>query len=292
VVLADGTFVTADSQSHPDLFWALRGGGGNFGVVTSFEFRAHPVHTVLGGLRLYPRSAAVDVIRFFRDYIEAAPDDLSAYAALLHAPDGAPLIGVIACYCGEILEGERVLQPLRTFGAPVLDTIQPMPFPVMQSLLETSFPDGNYNYWKSTLQRNLPDDAIAAIIEHGNRMTSPLSAVVLEYYGGAAARVPPDATAYPHRDLPWDILFVAQWTDPAQMAAQRDWARSGEAILRPFSANAHLLSALDIESEEVIHTAFGPNLLRLSAVKKRYDPTNFFRVNQNIRPELAQAGGA
>jgi hypothetical protein len=167
-----------------------------------------------------------------------------------------------------------------------------MPFPAMQSLLGPSFPDGNHNYWKSTLQRSLPDDAIAAIVQHGNQMTSPLSAVVLEYYGGAAARVPKDATAYPHRDLPWDILFIAQWSDPAQTTAQRDWARAGEDILRPFSANAHLLSALDVESEEVIHTAFGSNLARLSAVKEKYDPTNFFRVNQNIRPNLARAGAA
>ena len=162
----------------------------------------------------------------------------------------------------------------------------------MQSLLGPSFPDGNHNYWKSTLQRNLPDEAIAAIVDHGNRMASPLSAVVLEYYGGAAGRVPKDATAYPHRDLPWDILCIAQWTDAAQTTAQRDWARSGEEVLRPFSANAHLLSALDVEPEEIIHTAFGPNLQRLAAVKKRYDPDNFFRVNQNIRPELAQAGAA
>jgi len=292
VVTADGRVLTANLSKNEDLFWALRGGGGNFGVVTSFEFQAHPVHTVLGGLLLHPRAAAVDVIRFFRDYIEAAPDELTAYAALLHAPDGTALTAVIACYCGEIAEGERVLRPLRSFGAPVLDAIQPMPFPAMQSLLGPSFPDGNHNYWKSTLQQNLPDEAISVIVDHANRMASPLSAVVLEYYGGAAGRVPKDATAYPHRDLPWDVLFIAQWADPAQTAAQRDWARFGEEMLRPFSANAHLLSALDIESEEVIHTAFGPNLPRLSAVKNKYDPTNFFRVNQNIRPELARAGAA
>jgi hypothetical protein len=250
------------------------------------------VHTILGGLLLHTREAAVDVIRFVRDYIEAAPDELTAYAVLLHGPDGTPLTGVIACYCGEIAEGERVLQPLRAFGAPVLDAIQPMPFPAMQSLLGPSFPDGNHNYWKSTLQRNLSDEAIVAIVDHANRMASPLSAVVLEHYGGAAGRVPKDATAYPHRDLPWDILFIAQWTDPAQTSTQRDWARSGEDILQPYSANAHLLSALDVESEEVIHTAFGPNLPRLCAVKKKYDATNFFRVNQNIRPELAHASAA
>jgi FAD/FMN-containing dehydrogenase len=292
VVTAEGRVLTANASENEDLFWALRGGGGNFGVVTSFEFQAHPVHTVLGGLLLHPRQAALDVIRRFRDFIEAAPDELTAYAALLHGPDGAPLTAMMACYCGDIVEGERVLQPLRGFGAPVLDAIRPMPFPEMQSLLGPAFPDGNHNYWKSTLQRELSDDAIRAVVEHGNRMGSPHSALVLEYYGGAAGRVPSDATAYPHRDLPWDIVFLAQWTNPAETAAHRDWARSGEEILRPFSANAHLLSALDVESEEVIHTAFGSNLPRLVSIKQKYDPANFFRVNQNIRPEVARAGAA
>src|SRR5437763_12776248 len=213
VVTADGRVLTANSSENQDLFWALRGGGGNFGVITSFEFQAHPVATVLGGLLLYPRAMAIDVIRHFRDYMESAPDELTAYAALLHGPDGSPLVGVIPCYCGDLAEGERVLEPLRKFGSPMVDGIQAMPFPAMQSLLGPSFPDGNHNYWKSTLQRELPDDAITAIVGHANRMTSPLSAVVLECYSGAAGRVPKDATAYPHRDLPWDILFVAQWTD-------------------------------------------------------------------------------
>ena len=234
--------------------------------------------------------SAVDVIRHFRDFMQSAPDELTAYAALLHGPDGTPLVGVIPCYCGDIAEGERVLRPLRTFGSPVMDAIQPMPFPVMQSLLGPSFPDGNQNYWKSTLQRELTDDAITAIVEHGNRMRSPLSCLVVEYYGGAASRVPKDATAFPHRDLPWDILFLAQWTDAAE-TIHRDWARSGEEMLRPFSSNAHLLSALDVEGEDVINTAWGANLPRLAAIKKKYDPTNFFRVNQNIKPRRrAQAG--
>jgi hypothetical protein len=292
IVTADSRVLTANASDNEDLFWALRGGGGNFGVVTSFEFQAHPVHTVLGGLLFYSRDAAVDVIRHFRDYIEAAPDEVTAYVALLHGPDSVPLVGVIACYCGEIADGQRVLQPLRMFGKPVLDAIQPMPFPAMQSLLGPSFPDGNHNYWKSTLQRQLSDDAIAVIVEHANRMASPLSAVVLEHYGGTAGRVPKDATAFPHRDLPWDILFIAQWTDLAETMIHRDWARSGEEILRPFSANAHLLSALDVEVEDVINTAFGPNLPRLAAIKKKYDPTNFFRVNHNIKPGLTQAGAA
>ncbi|HXW93747.1 MAG TPA: FAD-binding oxidoreductase [Terriglobales bacterium] len=283
VVTADGRIVTASASQNDDLFWALRGGGGNFGVVTYFEFQAHAVTTVLGGLLLYPREKAVDVIRHFRDYMASAPDELTAYAALLHGPDSSPLVAVIPCYCGNIADGERILQPLRKFGSPILDGIQAMPFPAMQSLLGPSFPDGNHNYWKSTLQRELPDDAISAIVEHANRLHSPLSFVVLEYYGGAAGRISNEATAFPHRQLPWDILFIAQWTDPAKTGMHRDWARSGEEILRPFSANAHLLSALDIETEDVIKTAFGSNLPRLAAIKKKYDPSNFFRVNHNIK---------
>jgi len=274
VVTADGKVLAASASQNDDLFWALRGGGGNFGVVTCFEFQAHAVSTVWGGLLLYPREKAVGVIRHFRDYMASAPDELTAYAALL--------VGVIPCYCGDLADGERVLQPLRKFGNPILDGIQAMPFPTMQSLLGPSFPDGNHNYWKSTLQQELPDDAISAIVEHANRLQSPLSFVVLEYYGGAAGRISSEATAFPHRHLPWDILFIAQWADPAQTGAHRDWARSGEEMLRPFSANAHLLSALDIETEDVIKTAFGPNLSRLAAIKKKYDPSNFFRVNHNI----------
>src|SRR5580704_8086595 len=164
VVTADGSVLTASASENEDLFWALCGGGGNFGVVTSFEFRAHPVHTVLGGLLLYPREMAVDVIRHFRDYMQSAPDELTVYAALLHGPDGAPLVGLIPCYCGDIADGERILKPLRSFGSPVVDAIQPLPFPAMQSLLGSSFPDGNQNYWKSTLQRELSDEAITAIV--------------------------------------------------------------------------------------------------------------------------------
>lgn len=284
VVTAEGRVLTASASEQQDLFWALRGGGGNFGVVTSFEFQGQPVHTVLGGLLVYPRQAAMDVIQNFRDFMETAPDDLTVYVGLLHGPDGSPIVGVIPCYCGDIKEGERVLEPLRRFGSSLVDSIQPLPFPAMQSLLASAFPDGNQNYWKSTLQKRLPDDAIAAIVEHGNQMQSPLSFLVIERYGGAAGRVAKDATAYPHRDLHWDIIFGAQWTDATQAPIHREWARKGEQALLPYSANAHLSSALDVESEEVINTAFGANLPRLRAIKQKYDPTNFFQVNYNIKP--------
>ncbi len=283
IVTADGRVLIASEAEQPALFWALRGGGGNFGVVTWFEFQGQPVHTVLGGLLVYPRASAIDVIRHYRDFMETAPDELTVYAALLHGPDGSPIVGLIPCYCGDLKEGERVLEPLRNFGSPMMDAIQPLRFPAMQSMMAATFPDGNQNYWKSTLQKSLPDDAIARIVEHGNQMQSPLSFLAIEQYGGAAGRVAKDATAYPHRDLHWHVIFGAQWTDPAE-TAHREWAREGEHALMPYSAHAHLSSALDVESDEVIDTAFGANLARLRAIKGKYDPENFFQVNYNIKP--------
>jgi hypothetical protein len=232
IVTADGRVLTASHSENEDLFWALRGGGGNFGVVTSFEFQAHPVHTVLGGLLLYPRDAAVGVIRFFRDYIETSPDELTAYAALLSGPDGTALTAVIACYCGAIAEGERVLRPLRAFGVPVLDAVRPMPFPEMQSLLAPSFPDGNHNHWKSTLQQNLPDEAIARIVERANAWPPHSPPSCSSNMAAPPVALPRMLPRIRHRDLPWDILCIAQWTDPAQTTAERDWARAGEEKVR------------------------------------------------------------
>jgi FAD/FMN-containing dehydrogenase len=284
VVTANGEVVTASASQNPDLFWALRGGGGNFGVVTSFEFRAHPVHTVLGGLLVHPRPAASGLLRFFRDFMQSAPDELTAYAALLHTPDGAPVVGVIPCYCGDLAEGQRVLEPLRRFGSPALDAIQPMPFPAMQSMLDASYPDGNYNYWKSSLHRELTDEVISKVVDHGNRMTSPMSALVVEYYGGAAGRVPAADTAFPHRQAPWDVMMLAQWTDPAESDGHRAWARTAADDLSPLSAGGHILFALDQDDDAAVNSAFGANLQRLAAIKMKYDPENFFRVNQNIKP--------
>ena len=193
------------------------------------------------------------------------------------------MVGVIPCYCGELAEGERSLKSLRGFGSPVLDTIQPLSFPAMQSLLDAFFLDGNHNYWKSSMQQEL-SDAISVIVDHANRMSSPLSMIVVEHYGGAAGRVGGSETAFPHRQLPWDILIPAQWRSPAESSQNRAWARGVADALRPFSSGAYLLSALDQEVDDVIKAAFGTNLPRLAAIKKKYDPTNFFRVNQNIKP--------
>ena len=243
------------------------------------------MHTVLGGLILYPRPAAFDVIRHYRDFMLAAPDEVTAYVALLHTPDGMPVVGVIPCYCGAgLAEGERVLAPLRRFGAPVMDAVQPLPMPAMQSLLAAPFPDGNQNYWKAAMARALSGEAIQVAVEHANRAPSPLSAIAIEYYAGAAGRVANDATAYPHRDVPWHVVILAQWTNPADFPLHRDWARSAAAALQPFSHSAQFLSVIDADGDDAVGHAFGANLPRLQAVKAKYDPANFFRVNQNIKP--------
>ena len=285
VVTADGKPRFASANENEDLFWALRGGGGNFGVVTSFEFRAHPVSIVLGGLIMYPRDRAVEVLRFYRDFTQSAPEELTAYAALVHTPDGIPAVAVIACYCGDLTEGEKVFEPLRTFSPPMADLIQPVPFPQMQTLLDPAFPDGNHNYWKSAFLRELSDDAIAVLVEHANRATSPLTGVAIEYYGGAASRVGVSETAFAQREAQYSIAILAQWTNPGESQHHIEWARALADSIRPFSSGGYLLNFLGDEGEDTIKAAFGANYSRLAAIKRKYDPENFFRLNQNIKPQ-------
>ena len=285
IVTADGKPRLASSKENEDLFWALRGGGGNFGVVTSFEFHARPVSTVLGGLIIYPRDRAAEVLRFYRDFTQSAPEELTVYAALIHTPEGVPAVAVVACYCGDLTEGQKVLEPLRSFSSPIADAIQPMAFPEMQTLLDGAFPDGNHNYWKSTFLRELSDDAIALLVEHANRATSPLTGIVIEYYGGAASRVGVAETAFAQRQAQYSLIFLAQWTEPGESQLHIEWARTSADSIRPFSSDSYYLNYLGEESEDMIKAAFGPNYERLMAVKKKYDPENFFSLNQNIKPQ-------
>jgi FAD/FMN-containing dehydrogenase len=286
LVTADGELRVASVSENEDLFWALRGGGGNFGVVTSFEFRVHPVSTVLGGLVIYPRDRAVEVLRFYRDFMRSAPEELTAYVALMVTPDGIPGVAVIACYCGDVAKGEQVLKSLRSFGSPMVDEIRPMPFPQMQTLLDAAFPDGNQNYWKSTFLRELSDDAIAVLVEHADRATSPLTGVTIEYYGGAASRIGVSETAFAQRHAQYSLVIVAQWTDPGESPRHVEWARNLADSMRPFSSGAYVLNFLGEEGEDTIKAAYGPNYERLMAVKKKYDPNNFFSLNQNIKPKV------
>ncbi|MGZ9073216.1 MAG: FAD-binding oxidoreductase [Rhodoplanes sp.] len=286
IVTAEGKLLTASAEDNGDLFWALRGGGGNFGVVPSFEYRLHPVSTVLGGMIVYPRDQAIEVLRFYRTFTQSAPEELTAYAGLLHTPDGMPAVAVVACYCGDLVGGEHALKPLREFGSPLLDALQPMPFPQMQSLLDGAFPAGNHNYWKSTFLRELSDEAIDVLVEHANRATSQLTAVVIEYYGGAASRVGVSETAFAHREAQYDVGILTQWTDPGESQRHIEWTRSLADALRPYSSGAYLLNFLDEEGDDTIRAAFGENYRRLVEVKNKYDPTNFFRLNQNIKPKV------
>ena len=284
LVTADGDILTANGVSNPEIFWALRGGGGNFGVVTSFLYRAYPISTVTGGLIVYPRGQAAAVIRHYRDVMASAPDELTAYAGLIHTPDGMPAVAVIACHCGGRAQAERDLQPLRGFGAPLLDAIQEMPMPAMQTLLDDAFPDGTFNYWKSTFIDELSDEVVDTIVQHANRAGSPLSAVVIELYSGAASRIGRGDTAFAQRQGKFDIGIMAQWTDAADSDRHVAWTRSLFDALKPHSSG-FLLNFLDEEdAERTVRAAFGDNYPRLREVKRQYDPTNFFRINQNIQP--------
>ena len=287
LVTADGEVRRASANENPDLFWALRGGGGNFGVVTSFEYRLCPVSMVLGGLLVHPRDRATDLLRFYRSFTQSAPDELAAYAALLHTPDGVPVAAVAVCYNGDLGEGERVLAPLRAFGPPMADLVQSMPMPVMQTIFDGGVPDGNQNYWKSAFLRELSDEAIATILEHTNRASSPLSAVLIEQYGGAASRVGTADTAFAQRHAQYDLGILTQWADPAESARHIAWTRDFAEAMGPFASGDYLLNFLGEESDDIIRSAFGANHARLVEVKTKHDPDNFFRVNQNIQPAAA-----
>lgn len=285
VVTADGQLRHACLDSNQDLFWAIRGGGGNFGVVTSFQYRLHEVPTILGGLVIHPRSAARDVIRFHRDFITSASEDLTSYVGLLTAPDGNPVVVLASCYSGDLREGERVLRPLREFGSPIVDAMQPMPYAGVQGLFGPLFPWNNRNYWKSAYLRDVPDAAIDAVVEQANRCQSTLSAVVIEYYGGAVSRVAPDATAFSHREANFNILFVAQWREAAEDALHVQWARDCWAAVNPWASGALYMNALsEGESAQAVRQAYGANYPRLAALKAQLDPKNLFRMNQNIMP--------
>ncbi len=288
VISADGKVLTASANENDDLFWGLRGGGGNFGIVTSFKFQAHPVTNVIGGMIIHPRAAARDVYRFYRDFTKNAPIELTAYCACLSTPDGAPVTAIIACYCGDPDSGDKVLKPLREFGSPIADTLALIPRIEMQTMLDSGFPYGNRNYWKSCFIDELTDDAIDLIVEHANRITSPLSAMMIEYYyGGPSSQIGETETAFAHRNAQYDLAVIGQWQDAAEDAEHMNWARDAYAALEPYSNGriyANLIGADQMTEETQLRAVFGVNYERLVTLKRKYDPTNFFRMNQNIKP--------
>ena len=285
LVTADGRLRTASATENPDLFWAVRGGGGNFGVATSLEYQLHPVGPlVLGGLLIYPRSEAPQVLRFYRDVTRTAPDELAAYAALVTAPDGAPVVAMVVCYQGPVQAGERVLRPLRAFGPPMADLVQPMPYTQLQSMLDAANPPGMRVYWRSTFLKDLTDEVIDTVVAHGPEMPSPLSALILEFYGGAVSRVAADATAYPHRSALYLVNMISLWPDGSQDEANIRWVRAVSDALRPLATGRTYMNFLGEEADDRVRAAYGDNYERLRGLKRRYDPTNLFSLNPNIQP--------
>jgi FAD/FMN-containing dehydrogenase len=286
VVTADGRFRQASAADDPDLFWALRGGGGNFGVVTSFEYRLHPVTQVLGGLVLYPLDQARDVLRFYRDFCGALPDEAEAYAGLLTSPEGMPVAALILGYNGPIEAGEKVLAPARRFGKPVADLVGPMPYRARQSMLdEPNAKNGLHRYWRSAFTERISDELIEGLVGGAASFSSPLSALLFFHMHGAATRVPPTATAFAARRPQWDFDAIGQWTDGAESAEHTAWVRALWTRLEPHLEGSAYINHLAADDRpEKVRASFGENYGRLRELKASYDPTNLFRVNANIAP--------
>jgi FAD/FMN-containing dehydrogenase len=288
VVTADGRLLQASATENPDLFWGVRGGGGNFGVVTSFEYQLHAVGQVLGGMVIHPVERARDVLKFYREFTRTAPDALTSMAVCLTSPEGAPVVALLVCYNGPLAEGEKVLQPLRAFGPPLVDHIGPMAYTALQSMLEAGFPSGLQNYWKSNFLQDLSNDAIAVMVDSFAQMPAPTSALVIEHISGAVSRVGEDATAFTHRQAPYNLVIVGIWPDLADNDTNIRWVRQIWDAMQPFSSGAvyvNFLGQAADEGAERIKEAYGvAKYERLLALKKQYDPTNLFRLNQNINP--------
>ena len=285
VVTADGNVITASENEHADLLWALRGGGGNFGVVTSFEYQLHPVGQLLAGMVIYPRSQARDVLRYHRDFSQSAPDEVLTVSGLMTSPEGDPVIAVAACYNGPLDEGERVLAKLRNLGTPLADDIGPKSYVEVQNMLDpAAFPHGVERYWKSSFLKDPGDEVLDIAIDYASRMASPMSMILLYMIHGAATRVSPDATAFGLRDDLWNLDVIGQWLDPSEAEQHVQWVRSGWEAMEPFSTGGVYVNHLGADEPERVRAAFGNNYDRLLAVKQQYDPGNFFRLNQNIKP--------
>jgi FAD/FMN-containing dehydrogenase len=295
VVTADGELVRASPAENADLFWGLRGGGGNFGIVTSFEYRLHPVGpTVLAGVLLHPAARAAEFLRFYRDYIAGVPDELMTVVALRLAPPapflppevhGQPVLILVACYAGPVDEGERVLAPLRRFGQPLADAIAPTPYVAHQAILDAGVPHGLGYYWKSEYLPPLSDALIGALTDHAWRMPAPDCYTAIFHMGGAVRREDPDGSAFEDRHATHGMTMDGVWADPAAADSCIAWVREYWEAVRPHATGRIYVNFLGDEGQERVRMAYGAaKYERLRALKRTYDPTNFFRMNQNIGP--------
>ncbi len=288
LVLADGRILSASKDDNSDLFWAVRGGGGNFGVAASFEYRLYPVGpTVTGGVIAYPFDAARDMLRFYRDLTASLPDELTVFAGLIHAPDGSgtKLAAMVLCHCGPLDAGERDVRKIKGFGTPALDAVGPMPYTQMNSMLDAAYPRGALNYWKSNFLSGLSDAAIDTMIDSFARCPTPMGQLLIEHFHGAVTRIGVTDTAFPHRTEGYNFLVLAQWAEAKENDACIAWNRDTYDAMRPFmSANRYVNYLGDDELSEATADAYGPNYRRLQELKKKYDPENVFHLNQNIQP--------
>jgi hypothetical protein len=293
MVLANGRFVIASAKDNADLFWAIRGGGGNFGIVTSFLFKAHPVHTQYAGPMLYELSETVEVMKWYRKFITKAPRELNGFFAFLIVPPGPPfpehlhnkkMCGIVWAYSGPLKKGPSVFKPIRKFKAPALDLVGPLPNPVLNSMFDPLYPAGLQWYWKADFVRELSDEAIALHAEHGAKLPTLLSTMHMYPIDGAAAKVKSDATAWAYRDAKWSSVIVGVDPDPAKREQITNWARDYWTALHPHSAGGAYVNFMMDEGEERVKATYGKHFAKLQKVKKKYDPQNLFRSNQNIKP--------
>jgi FAD/FMN-containing dehydrogenase len=286
LVTADGEILNVDDASHPDLMWALRGGGGNFGVAASLVYRLHPHSMVTGGLIAHPIDAAADMLRFYRDAVAGCSDDLTVFAAVVHAPDGSgmKLAAMVVFHTGDPDQAELDLAPFKSWGSPLMVEVGPMPYPVMNTLLDAAYPKGALNYWLSSFTTGLPDPLIDAIVERFQSVPSPMTAILLEHFHGAVTRIDPTETAVPHRDEGWNLLLPSEWLDPAHTEANIAWTKDTFAALSEHFSGGRWLNYLGDDQDDAITSAYGPNYARLVEVKRRFDPDNVFHLNHNIVP--------
>ena len=293
MVLADGSFVTVSAEENQDLFWAIRGGGGIFGVVTEFRFQAHPVHTIVGGPTLWHQEQATEAMRWFRDFMQQAPENLYGFFAIMTVPPGPPfpeelhmkkMCGVVWCYTGPESEAEAVFQPVKEFGPPAMYGIQPMPYPALQGAFDALYPPGMHWYWKGDFFNELTNEAIDLHVKHGFEMPSWQSTMHLYPIDGKPNQVGPDDTPWGHRQAKWSEVIVGVDSDPANTEAISAWAREYWEALHPHSAGGAYVNFMMEEGEDRVKATYGSNYERLTAIKQKYDPANLFRVNQNIKP--------
>ena len=288
LITAEGEAIRTSKDERADLFWAVRGGGGNFGVATGFEYQLHPVGPkVTSGLIAHPFERARDVLRFYRESTASLRDEHVLFGTLAHAPDGSgvKLAAMVTCHCGPLAAAEKATLPLKQFGSPVLDAVGPMGYCELNGMLDAGYPKGAFNYWKSTFLRQLSDDAIDTMIACFARCPTPMGQLLLEHVHGAATRVGVEETAFPHRARGYNFLVLSQWMDPATTDRSIAWARETYHEMEPFAAAGRYVNYLgDDEPGDPVAAAYGSNYGRLRELKTKYDPKNFFRMNQNIRP--------